>query len=54
MANGSTKTAYGTKQIKSGTHKWRIKIIKGQTIMIGISSNTKYPEEKPWLNMYHL
>ena len=44
-----TKTAYGSKQIKSGMHKWRIKVLKGKDVLIGISSNAKYAEEKPWL-----
>lgn len=41
------KTAYGSKQIESGKHKWKIKIIKGSWIMIGITSNTKYAQSNP-------
>eukprot|EP01083_Nonionella_stella_P145828 457807_1 len=39
--------AYGTQEVSSGKHEWKVKVINdsGGSIMIGISSNTKWAED---------
>eukprot|EP01083_Nonionella_stella_P145827 457804_1 len=40
--------AYGTQEVSSGKHEWKVKVIGGGSIMIGISSNTKWAEDCCW------
>ncbi len=42
------RTAYGIEEVSIGKHEWKIKLIKGSAIMIGVTSNTKYIESSPW------
>eukprot|EP01084_Bolivina_argentea_P010957 20469_1 len=45
---GQWRTAYGVQEVTAGKHEWKVKIIKCNSIMIGITSNTKYYEASPW------
>eukprot|EP01083_Nonionella_stella_P145829 457810_1 len=42
--------AYGTQEVSSGKHEWKVKVINdsGGGIMIGITSNTKWAESSCW------
>eukprot|EP01083_Nonionella_stella_P145826 457802_1 len=42
--------AYGTQEVSSGKHEWKVKVINdsGGGIMIGITSNTKWADGYCW------
>eukprot|EP01083_Nonionella_stella_P145806 457700_1 len=46
--SGGWNCAYGTQEVSSGKHEWKVKVIGGGSIMIGISSNTKWAEDHCW------